>query len=236
MLALAIGTGSALLFFVLTGRGFEPWRLLSNTPEPEPIVVGTSPAPATPSPSAPTPAEPERPEPAEPASTPRAPERSPAPGTPSSAAPRPSRPVPPTPAPPEAAAPNPVPPPVTASPLPPVPGAGGAAPLPSLPTPALPPQLPWSLPTAAGACERCLAALQGSGNYIVVTAVAENLLCEDRAKREQCERQIGEVAPALAERAARAGDCPAAVATAAAAMNARVAPESFRVLDSLCLR
>jgi hypothetical protein len=97
------------------------------------------------------------------------------------------------------------------------------------------PQLPWSLPTA-GSCERCLQALQGSGNYIVVTAVGESLLCEDRTARATCEKQIEELAPVVAERAARGGDCPAALATAAAAVNVRVSPDRFRSIDALCLR
>lgn len=97
------------------------------------------------------------------------------------------------------------------------------------------PQLPWSLPTA-GACERCLQALRGSGHYTVVSAAAEALLCEDRAARANCERELGEVAPDVAERAAREGNCPAALATVAAAVNAGVAPERFAAVNALCLR
>jgi hypothetical protein len=98
-----------------------------------------------------------------------------------------------------------------------------------------PPALPWNLPTA-GACERCLAALQGGGNYIVVSAIGENLLCEDRAARDLCESQIIVQAPIVAERAARAGDCPAALATVAASMNVRISQDAFREVNALCLR
>lgn len=93
--------------------------------------------------------------------------------------------------------------------------------------------MPWNLPTA-GACERCLSALQGGGNYAVVTAIGEQLLCEDRAARERCEAQIIEQAPIVAERAARAGDCPAALATVAAAINVRIPQDRFREVNSLC--
>jgi len=90
------------------------------------------------------------------------------------------------------------------------------------------------LPTA-GACERCVQALQGAGNYTIVTAVGESLLCEDTNARQACERQIAELAPGVAERAARAGDCPAALATAAAAVNVRVPPDRFLPVNALCL-
>jgi hypothetical protein len=104
------------------------------------------------------------------------------------------------------------------------------------PTPQVPgPPIPWSLPTA-GACERCVQALQGSGNYTIVTAIAESLLCEDASARQACERQIVEGAPSVAERAARAGDCPAALATAAAAVNFGVPPDRFLPVNALCLR
>jgi hypothetical protein len=65
-------------------------------------------------------------------------------------------------------------------------------------------------------------------------AVAQNLLCEDRQGRELCERQIAESAPALAEQAARTGDCPAAWASMAAALNLGVPSDRFRTVDSLC--
>lgn len=81
-----------------------------------------------------------------------------------------------------------------------------------------------------------MAALRGAGNYIIVSAVAEGVLCEDRTARAACERQIEEMAPAVAERAARSGDCPAALATAAAAMNVRVSPDKFAIVNALCLR
>jgi hypothetical protein len=74
------------------------------------------------------------------------------------------------------------------------------------------------------------------GNYTVVTAVAESLLCEDPGARQSCEQQIAEVAPSVAERAARGGDCPAALATVAAAVNVRVSPDRFLAVNSLCLR
>src|SRR5690606_24728992 len=109
------------------------------------------------------------------------------------------------------------------------------APSQTQPVPPPGPQLPWSLPTA-GACERCLAAVQGSGNYSVVTAIGENLLCEDRAARDRCEAQIIEQAPIVAERAARSGDCPAALATVAAAINVRISPDRFREVNAICLR
>jgi serine/threonine-protein kinase len=163
-----------------------------------------------------------------------------------------SSPSPPHPSPPKARAPAPAKPPPSgtpaapSSPLPlppgtlppgtlpglPAPGSGGA---PAQPAPSnpIPPGLPWNLPTA-GACERCLSALQGSGNYTVVTAVGERLLCEDRAARERCEAQIIEQAPVVAERAARAGDCPAALATVAASINVRIPQDRFREVNALC--
>jgi hypothetical protein len=129
-------------------------------------------------------------------------------------------------------------------PVPPgVPAAGGSAgaglPGATLPAPGLPapPALPWNLPSASspGACERCLAALTKTDHYAVVNAAAENLLCDDRVAHERCERQMDEVAPAHAERVAKEGDCPAALATVAAAVQARVSPERFRAIDALCL-
>lgn len=79
-------------------------------------------------------------------------------------------------------------------------------------------------------------ALQGTGNYTVVTAIAESLLCEDSGARQACERQIMEAAPGVAERAARAGDCPAALATAAAAVNMGIPTDRFLPVNALCLR
>ena len=90
--------------------------------------------------------------------------------------------------------------------------------------------------SSAGACERCLAALIKTDHYAVVNAAAENLLCEDRAARERCEQQLGQVAPAHAERVAKEGDCAAALATVAAAVQARVPPERFLAVNALCLR
>jgi hypothetical protein len=90
------------------------------------------------------------------------------------------------------------------------------------------------LPTA-GACERCVQALRGSGHYTVASAAAEALLCEDRAARASCEREMDEAAPAVAERAAREGNCAAALATVAA-VSVRVAPDRFAAVNALCLR
>jgi hypothetical protein len=69
----------------------------------------------------------------------------------------------------------------------------------------------------------------------VVLAGAQSLLCEDRSGRERCERQMVEVAPGVAERAAREGNCPAAWATVAAALNVGAASDRFRTVDALCL-
>jgi len=44
------------------------------------------------------------------------------------------------------------------------------------------------------------------------------------------------VAPAHAERVAKEGDCAAALATVAAAVQARVPPERFLAVNALCLR
>jgi hypothetical protein len=240
--------GGVLLFFNLRAQGLLPWQ---NTPDvaPPPLFTST-PGSETPEPtvkppaSEPAPSSPERPT----ASPPRA--------TPT---PRPPAPRPPTPAPNPAPAPGTAPTSATPSlpalppgvSLPPgiqLPGSGGAPgtggatasggtagqPQPAPGTIPPPPSLPWQLPTA-GACQRCAAALDGGGNYSVVTAIGENLLCEDRVAREQCEARIIEQAPIVAERAARAGDCAAALATVAAAMNVRISPDRFSQVNALCL-
>lgn len=223
-LALVACGALALSFIGLNGR-FALWRSGASAPE-EPSVELPSPKIATSTEA--TPAASPEPVPSEPASLPPEPPEPPrsTATSPPASPPRAKPPIPPSPAPP---APSPTPPAPSAPPP-------AALPAPPLPTPALPvPPLPWSLPTA-GACERCLQALQGSGHYAVVTAVAEHLLCEDRVGRERCEREIDEVAPAVAERAAREGNCPAALATVAAAVNVRVAADRFRAVDALCLR
>lgn len=97
------------------------------------------------------------------------------------------------------------------------------------------PGLPWSSATA-GACERCLEELRGRAHYAVVTAVGQYVLCGDRAGQERCQGQIREVAPTLAEQAAREGDCAAALATMAAAVSVGVPAEPFKPLDALCRR
>ncbi|HKO94105.1 MAG TPA: hypothetical protein VJU61_23290, partial [Polyangiaceae bacterium] len=114
---------------------------------------------------------------------------------------------------------------------------GTALPVPAVTPPGLPaaPALPWTL-QSPGACERCLAALSKTDHYAVVNAAAENLLCEDRAARERCEQQMNAVAPAHAERVAKEGDCPAALATVAAAVQARVPADRFAAVNALCLR
>lgn len=241
LVALAIfvpfaGAAAVIGFFALRGYRVLPWQTGPDV-DPPSIFAPTAGAANTPA-ATPSRAEPpesppvvaQRPEPARPstpsrppAAPPRAPEPAPTPA--------PSAPAPPlTTMPPSGL------PPGTLPGLP-LPGAAGAPgqpqPTPSSPAPS--PALPWNLPTA-GSCERCLAALQGSGNYIVVSAIGENLLCEDRAARELCEKQIIEQAPVVAERAARSGDCPAALATVAASMNVRISADAFREANALCLR
>jgi hypothetical protein len=68
----------------------------------------------------------------------------------------------------------------------------------------------------------------------VVAAVAQGLLCNDPVGRQRCDRQIGEVSPAVAEQAAREGNCPAAWATKAAAVNVGVPTDRFRTVDTFC--
>jgi predicted Ser/Thr protein kinase len=186
--------------------------------EPEPVAPLPGPAPANKDPK-PAPASPRPASPRPPTATPRPP-----------TAPRPSTPTPETQPPAAAGAPATSPPnPATPVPTTPAPGTPG------LPTPPGFPEPPWSA-AAAGACERCLEEVRGRSHYAIVTAVAQNLLCEDRAGRERCEVQIREQAPELAEKAAREGDCAAAYSTMAAAVNVGVPSDSFRTLDTLCLR
>ncbi len=241
---------TALAFAGTAGLSLGAWALYDNQLWPGQQRESREPPPLTPTASEPEPEPEPTPEPV-PEPAPRERERAePAPSNPSNT-PRPAAPRPapaPKPASPSAPSPTPTLPQLPGLPSPAQPGTPPAAPgtaLPGQPAPgAAPPtppsasplpQLPWNLPTT-GSCERCLQALQGSGNYIVVTAVGESLLCEDRTARATCERQIEELAPAVAERAARAGDCPAAIATAAAAVNVRVSPDRFRSVDALCLR
>jgi hypothetical protein len=237
LVVLAGGATLVLGFLAVSGGELELWSGRTSAPEPDTdLGAAAPPEPVTISPLDPAPA----PVAAVPAPPPAA---STTPVRPPPAAPTPAK----TPASP---APTPVIPAIPAIPglpLPPgvpgVPAAGGAAgtglPVPAAPPPApglpAPPALPWNLPSA-GACERCLAALTKTDHYAVVNAAAENLLCEDRSARERCERQMDEVAPAHAERVAKEGDCPAALATVAAAVQARVSPERFRAIDALCLR
>jgi eukaryotic-like serine/threonine-protein kinase len=244
--------GGVLLFFNLRGQGVLPWQ---NTPDvvPPPLFTSTpdkeTPEPAVKSPE-PAPSAPERPTISPPRANPTP--RPPAPRPPAPAAPAPN----PAPAPGAAPIPLPaLPPGVSLPPGMQLPGSGGATgtggatgsggatasggaagqpqPAPGAIPP--PPSLPWQLPTS-GACQRCATALDGGGNYSVVTAIGENLLCEDRVAREQCEARIIEQAPIVAERAARAGDCAAALATVAAAMNVRISPDRFSQVNALCLR
>jgi eukaryotic-like serine/threonine-protein kinase len=229
-LGLVLSSGLALLFFALDGPRYLPWN--SGEPEaPPPLGSALSPpGAAVPAPAAPEPApapEPAAPEPERPSSPART-------STPS----RPSRPAP-LPPPPAAVPSAPAAPGVPTAPgspttPPPAPGAAGQ-PSTQPPAPGLPaPTLPWNLPTA-GSCERCMAALAGPGHYTIVQAVAERLLCEDRVARDTCERKIVEIAPAVAEQAGREGDCTAALATAAAAVNVGVSPDRFSNVNALCL-
>ena len=242
LVVLAGGATLALGFLAVSRGELEPWPGRTSAPEASATDLGAAspPEPVTIAPLDPAPA----PVAASPA---RPPAASTTPVRPPPAAPPPAKtpasPVPPSPS-------IPAIPAIPGLPLPPgVPAAGGAsgtglplpgAPLPTtpgVPAPGLPapPALPWTLPSA-GSCERCLAALTKTDHYAVVNAAAENLLCEDRAARERCERKMDEVAPAHAERVAKEGDCPAALATVAAAVQARVSPERFRAIDALCLR
>jgi hypothetical protein len=106
--------------------------------------------------------------------------------------------------------------------------------MPSVPgIPGLP--LPFPLPSQ-GACQRCLDALESGGHASVVNAMAQDLLCDDQAARFRCETRVREVAPDVAEKAARAGDCPSALATMAAAVHLGVDPMRFSVVNATCVR
>ena len=241
LVALAIvvpfaGVAAVAGFFALQGYRVLPWQLSAGPDIAPPPLVTSETASANTEPPPQTP-----PEPTPPPERPTAP--TPRPSTP---APRPSTPAPSTPAPTTPAPSAGTPPAVPGSPVPlppgtlpglPAPGAGGAPGTPAQPTTPAPsspiPGLPWALPTA-GACERCVSALQTNDNYAVVKAIGEQLLCEDRAARERCEAQIIEQAPIVAERAARGGDCPAALATVAAAMNVRISQDKFKEVNALC--
>jgi hypothetical protein len=78
--------------------------------------------------------------------------------------------------------------------------------------------------------------VEAGGNTSVVNAMAQDLLCDDQALRLQCETRVRELAPDVAEKAARAGDCPSALATEAAAVHLGVDPERFRAVNGLCMR
>jgi hypothetical protein len=115
---------------------------------------------------------------------------------------------------------------------------------PSLPPGVLPPGVqlpelqlpPLNLPSAAGACERCLETLRKGGNGSVVSAAGDDLLCNEPQGSQACQAQIRELAPTVAEQAARAGDCPAALATEAAGLRLGVDQERFRAVHTLCVR
>jgi hypothetical protein len=95
---------------------------------------------------------------------------------------------------------------------------------------------PIQLPSAEGACERCLETLRKGGNGSVVSAAADDLLCNDRQGSQACQAQIRELSPPVAEQAARGGDCAAALATEAAGLRLGVDQERFRTVHTLCVR
>jgi hypothetical protein len=95
--------------------------------------------------------------------------------------------------------------------------------------------LPFPLPSQ-GACQRCLDALEAGGHASVVNAMAQDLLCDDQGARFRCETRVRELAPDVAEKAARAGDCPSALATMAAAVHLGVDPTRFSVVNATCVR
>jgi len=232
-----------LAFVVLLARELGLWPRANESVEPT-ALIGSEPASAPPvviapdPPAAPAPAVDARGDRAAPA-----PERNP---TATSPTPRPRTPPPVAPsAPPGTAS----PPGSLPSGVPPLPNPGvppsalpsGTPPLPGAP-PALPPGLPglplppFNFPTSAGACERCLETLRTGGNGSVVSASADDLLCDDRSGRERCESQIRALAPSIAEQAARANDCPAALATEAAGLRLGVGQERFGNVHALCVR
>ena len=211
------------------------WPLQGGAPAPPPLIS----APAPTGVEAPAHVEPL---PVDPAPLPPAPAR-----PPPAPAPRPAVPAPPM-TPPSTT------PPLTVPPMPPVlPGTPPAIPtvppnappaLPPTPTPAPNPPglptlpgipLPWGN-AAAGACDRCIAEVRNGGHYAIPLAAAQHLLCDDPAARERCAVDIREASPALAERAARDGDCAAAWATKAAALNLGVSADRFGNVDALCNR
>lgn len=194
--------------------------------EPAPVVIEPDPIPAAPRPAAPR-VDPKSPAPSRPPSSPK-----PKPSPPGSATPAPELPQLPG-----------------STPLPgitPLPGTAGApgvppgtappatSPIPGVPAiPGLP--LPFPLPTQ-GACQRCLDTIEAGGNASVVNAMAHDLLCDDQAVRLRCETRVRELAPDVAEKAARGGDCASALATEAAAVQLGVDPERFRTVNGLCMR
>lgn len=220
-------SGQRVGFWPVTAEPVSPDELkelgIGGAGEPAPVVIEPDPIPSLP--AAP------RPE-----SKPSAPvSRAPSPPKPAPAGskPAPSLPVPlpgvPLPgAPPIATGtggagggPN-VPPPATAPSVPGIPG------IPGLP-------LPFPMPSQ-GACQRCLDALEAGGHASVVKAMAQDLLCDDQGARFRCETRVREVAPDVAEQAARAGDCPSALATMAAAVHLGVEPTRFSVVNATCVR
>jgi len=237
-LLVAAAGALGLAFFALLGQRLGLWPEWRDTAEP-PALSGLpdDPAPAAP----PVVIAPEPPAPAPPSGDRPEPDRASTPAKPTPARPSPTS-TPPPPSSGKAPTLPPGVPPVLPTPAPP---PGSQAPPASGPAPALP-QLPgtlpefglppFNLPSAAGACERCLATLRAGGNGSVVSASADDLLCNDRQGRESCESQLRELAPAVAEQAARAKDCPAALATEAAGLRLGVDPERFRAVHALCVR
>jgi serine/threonine-protein kinase len=223
--------GQQLGWFSASGGGPPAPEDPGLSAAPPPVVIAPEPAPVTPEspsrssePSPPVERGPS-PKPAPPRATPPVPPatRPPAPGTPPAPAPG----VPPI-----------LPGPSTPAPAPSTPAS------PQLPPGVLPPGVqlpdlqlpPINLPSAAGACERCLETLSKGGNGSVVSAAADDLLCNDRQGSQACEAQIRELAPTVAEQAARAGDCPAALATEAAGLRLGVDQARFGTVHTLCVR
>ncbi|HEU4576844.1 MAG TPA: protein kinase [Polyangiaceae bacterium] len=223
-------------WFSSAGQSASPPEAPGEGAPPAPVVI----APQEPAPVAPE--SPPRPvEPSAPA------DRAPAKPPPS----RPTSPATPAAKPPAAGAPNPpgIPP---ILPGPSAPPTGPSAPTgpaqppanPALPPGVLPPGVqlpelqlpPIQLPSAEGACERCLETLRKGGNGSVVSAAADDLLCSDHQGSQACQAQIRELSPPVAEQAARAGDCAAALATEAAGLRLGVDQERFRTVHTLCVR
>jgi hypothetical protein len=238
---LLVGAAGVLgvAFFALLGQRLGLWPE-QRDPEP-PALSGPADDPALAAP--PVVIAPDPPAPAASRGDRAEPERA---GTPAKPAPAPSVPTP-TPAPPSSSKAPTLPPGVpSVLPTPALPPGSKAPPPASLPTPPGMPQLPgtlpelplppFTLPSAAGACERCLATLRAGGNGSVLSASADDLLCNDRQGKESCETQLRELAPAVAEQAARANDCPAALATEAAGLRLGVDQERFRAVHTLCVR